>query len=195
MGSKLATRARQARIRAGFARESDAAKVIGCSRPTVIRWETDADSIGGKYLLAAARAYKVRPEWLSLETDHDGYPWSPAHTPEHGKNLTLQPQNETKGPSDASHFLRPDPIIVRQANMFLTIKFAEANVDDLLFDLDKHAELFSLAYSWLSNRSDRAGLAELTRAVNEVLERGRNEHGDRSSGGVRQGKRASGTSA
>ena len=58
----LAQRARMARIRAGFKREIDAAAAIGCSRPLVIRWETDALSIGQKYLLAAARDYKVRPE-------------------------------------------------------------------------------------------------------------------------------------
>lgn len=76
MGKKLADRARAARLRAGFPKESDAAKAIGCGRTTVIRWETDADSIGSRYLLAAAKAYRVRPEWLTLETDEDGYPWT-----------------------------------------------------------------------------------------------------------------------
>lgn len=73
----LAQRARLARERAGYTNEAAAAKAIGCSRTLVISWETDAKSIGGKYLLSAARAYKVDPAWLRLETDKDGFPWSP----------------------------------------------------------------------------------------------------------------------
>ncbi len=65
-----------ARIRAGFHNEAAAAKAIGCARPTVIRWETDAKSIGN-YLLKAAQAYNVRPEWLAMESDDDGYPYTP----------------------------------------------------------------------------------------------------------------------
>ena len=63
-----------ARTRAGFKREADAAKAIGCSRTLVIRWETDAQSIGQKYLLPAARAYQVRAEWLAMQSDDDGFP-------------------------------------------------------------------------------------------------------------------------
>lgn len=68
------TRARFARERAGFANEQAAADAIGCGRTTVIRWEKDAKSISGNYLHAAARAYLVRPEWLLLTSDDDGYP-------------------------------------------------------------------------------------------------------------------------
>jgi phage repressor protein C with HTH and peptisase S24 domain len=73
----LAERAKTARIRAGYAKESDAAKAIGCSRPLVIRWESGEAKSIGSYLLAAARAYKVRPQWLTLESDNDGWPWLP----------------------------------------------------------------------------------------------------------------------
>lgn len=77
MTATLNERARFARERAGFSTPQAAADAIGCSRPTVIRWEDDpaAISIGGKYLNNAARAYKVRPEWLQLQTDDDGFPW------------------------------------------------------------------------------------------------------------------------
>ncbi|WP_460821529.1 LexA family transcriptional regulator [Lysobacter olei] len=75
---ELAVRTKKARIRAGFTKEKDAAAAIGCSRPLVIRWEAgEAHSIGGKYLMEAARVYRVRPEWLALTSDDDGYPWEP----------------------------------------------------------------------------------------------------------------------
>lgn len=78
----LADRAKFARERAGYDTEAKAAKAIGCSRPLIYSWEgrssPPAETIGGTYLLAAARAYKVRPEWLALESDDDGYPWRPA---------------------------------------------------------------------------------------------------------------------
>lgn len=77
MADTLNDRARMARLRAGFDTESDAAKAIGCGRTTVIRWESDASavSIGGKYLLPAARAYRVHPDWLAMRCDDDRYPW------------------------------------------------------------------------------------------------------------------------
>lgn len=71
------TRARFARERARFANEQAAADAIGCKRTTVIRWEKDAKSISGKYLNAAAAAYKVDPDWLLMKTDDDGFPWAP----------------------------------------------------------------------------------------------------------------------
>lgn len=74
----LNERARKARERAGFRTPAEAADAIGCSRPTVIRWETDpsAKSISGDYLNAAARAYAVHPDWLAMLSDDDRYPWS-----------------------------------------------------------------------------------------------------------------------
>lgn len=90
----LAERAAYARRRAGFLKESDAAKAIGCSRTLVISWEDgNAKSIGGKYLVAAARAYKVRPEWLTLSTDDDGYPWVATQPPP--PSQPVQQQRET----------------------------------------------------------------------------------------------------
>lgn len=70
----LHARARLARERAGFS-VNEAAKEIGCSRTLIISWETDAKSIGGTYLIAASKKYKVDPEWLQMEVDDDGYPW------------------------------------------------------------------------------------------------------------------------
>ncbi|XQA72094.1 XRE family transcriptional regulator [Xanthomonas sacchari] len=68
-------RARLARQRSGLTMV-EAAKLIGCSRPLLAQWESGrSKSIGGKYLLAAAKAYRVNPEWLAEMTDDDGYPW------------------------------------------------------------------------------------------------------------------------
>ncbi len=83
MADQLSNRARLARERAGFRTEKDAAQRIGCSRTLVISWENgSAKSIGGKYLIRAAKAYQVRPEWLSMQSQDDGYPW-------HGIDATL----------------------------------------------------------------------------------------------------------
>lgn len=74
----LADRARLARLRAGFDKPQQAADAIGCSRPLVVAWEGGGvQSITGKYLLSAARTYRVRPEWLRMESTDDGYPWAP----------------------------------------------------------------------------------------------------------------------
>jgi len=64
-----------ARERVGLT-QLQAAKRIGCSRATIAMWEADGTrSISGRYLMQAATVYKVRPDWLSLETEEDGYPW------------------------------------------------------------------------------------------------------------------------
>lgn len=72
----LKDRALRARIQAGFDDPGKAAKAIGCSRTLVVSWEDgSAKSIGGKYLLRAARAYRVRPEWLGDGEGSDGWPF------------------------------------------------------------------------------------------------------------------------
>lgn len=76
----LNERARHARKREGLIPQ-EAAERIGCSRPTVLRWEKDAASISGEYLMAAARVYRVRPDWLTMKSDDDGYPWSDGAAP------------------------------------------------------------------------------------------------------------------
>lgn len=72
----LNERAQLARIRRNL-KPQQAADAIGCSRPTVVRWEKDAASISADYLLDAARVYKVKPDWLAMKTEEDGYPWEP----------------------------------------------------------------------------------------------------------------------
>lgn len=97
MTETLAERARSARIRAGFRTEADAAKAIGCSRPLVIAWEKgDVKSIGGKYLTAAARAYRVRPEYLAMQSDTDGFPWSDCARPVSGDTALAALQAEVQ---------------------------------------------------------------------------------------------------
>lgn len=77
----LDQRATKARKRAELT-QAEAAKKIGCSRATVAMWESGQSSeISGSYLLPAARAYKVHPEWLSMASDDDRYPWDGAPLP------------------------------------------------------------------------------------------------------------------
>lgn len=136
MGTKLANRARKARERAGFEKESQAAKAIGCSRPLVISWENgQAGSIGAKYLLAAARAYKVRPEWLSLQTDDDGYPWQ-APQSQDDEQLRSNP-------------LRPDPTMMAAAYEVALYHFGVARLV-AFFHRPEHMEVVCEAYRLLA---------------------------------------------
>ena len=80
-------------------------------------WESGAaKSIGSTYLLAAAQAYRVRPEWLTLESDDDGYPWQPVNR--------LTKRGTKSQPETDSQLTRPDPATLHEA------------VTLLLFDLD-----------------------------------------------------------
>lgn len=75
---QIAANAKMARIRAGYATHEAAAKAIGCSRTLVLAWENQrrpAPIKGSQYLLDAARAYRVRPEWLADGDGPDGFPW------------------------------------------------------------------------------------------------------------------------
>lgn len=56
--------------------QQQAAKAIGCSRSTVAMWESPGGIQGiEEYLTSASKVYRVRPEWLQLTSDEDGYPW------------------------------------------------------------------------------------------------------------------------
>ena len=71
----LSELAQFARVRANFKGPDDAARAIGCSRTLVISWENGGGRLkGSKYLLDAARAYKVFPNWLATGEGPDGYP-------------------------------------------------------------------------------------------------------------------------
>jgi len=73
---EFANRAKSARQRMNLTM-AQAADLIGCSRPLLAQWESGrSKSLGGRFLLAAARAYQVNPEWLAELTDDDGFPWS-----------------------------------------------------------------------------------------------------------------------
>ena len=92
-------RAKAARKRVGLIPQA-AADEIGCSRPTILRWEKDADSAGAEYLMKAAKVYKVRPQWLAMQSQDDGYPWegdaeqaeAPASQPLTRKHLIIAAQ-------------------------------------------------------------------------------------------------------
>lgn len=76
---QIAANAKMARIRAGYATHEAAAKAIGCSRTLVLSWENQKAPTpikGSQFLLDAARAYRVRPEWLADGEGPDGFPVS-----------------------------------------------------------------------------------------------------------------------
>lgn len=71
-------RMKRLRLRAGLTSQGAAAAAIGCVRGTVCMWEAPSspvDSVGGEYLPAVARAYKVRPDYLNTGVGEDGFPW------------------------------------------------------------------------------------------------------------------------
>lgn len=79
---KISANAAMARKRAGFRIPKDAAKTIGCPRTLVWAWEHGKSNPGAsKYLLRAAKAYRVRPDWLAKGEGEDGYPWSESGKP------------------------------------------------------------------------------------------------------------------
>lgn len=81
MGNRtLADRALHARKRAGYRSQEAAARAIGCSRGTVAMWESGGTPTIGRYLMEAARIYRVRPDWLNGGAAEDGYPWEPEGT-------------------------------------------------------------------------------------------------------------------
>lgn len=78
---EIAANAKMARTRAGFETQDAAAKAIGCARTLVLAWEAGTAALkGSKYLLDAAKAYRVRPEWLADGDAPDGYPWNASAT-------------------------------------------------------------------------------------------------------------------
>lgn len=95
-------------------------------------------------------------------------------------------------PPPASQLLRLDPAIVRDANRFLVMQFASVNRDELLFDLDTHAEAFALAYQWAGDTSDKAVLAELKRVINAALTEGAVFDGEVDKPGVKVRRRRRG---
>lgn len=124
-----------ARLRAGFRIPQDAADAIGCSRPLVLAWENgSAKSIGSKYLLAVAKAYRVDPEWLTLNTDTDGYPYA---SPESVAETVT-------APAPASHFQRPDPVTLRTALDLLAFDEDQAGPYSPPRQAERLADLYAL---------------------------------------------------
>lgn len=131
MPRSLMERARFARLRAGYRLPQEAAEAIGCSRPLVLSWENGgAKSIGGKYLLAVAKAYRVNPDWLALTTDADGFPYEP---------VTVPPRTE-RGPS---HVERPEPVTLRTALDLLAFDEDQAGPYSPMRQAERLSELYA----------------------------------------------------
>lgn len=88
-------RMKRLRLRAGLRSQQSAADAIGCERGTVGMWEAPSsavDSVSGDYLLAVARAYQVRPDYINTGKGIDGYPWSAGEetpTPSRSQSVRL----------------------------------------------------------------------------------------------------------
>lgn len=112
MDKTIAENAKFARIRAGFDTPEKAAKKIGCSRTLLLAWEKDGSSIrGSKYLLDAALAYHVRPEWLAKNEGLDGYPWNGSRT------LQSVPTQEAADGSPDTHIQALNTVITGVARV------------------------------------------------------------------------------
>lgn len=123
-------RMKRLRVRAGLKSQQSAAEAIGCERGTVGMWEAPSsavDSISGDYLLAVARAYKVRPEYINTGKGDDGFPWA--------EEAEALPQGQ-------SHPLKLDPEIVRKAGTALNLRYKKAGG----YNLEERPEEFVRAY-------------------------------------------------
>lgn len=137
MRKSLMDRARFARLRAGFRLPQDAAEAIGCSRPLVLSWENgSAKSIGGKFLLAVAKAYRVDPAWLTLEADADGFPYEPAEP--------VSPPSESGTVSaDSAKLPRLDPVTLRMALDLLAFDEDQAGAYSPMRQAARLSEIYS----------------------------------------------------
>lgn len=112
MAETFKQRMKRIRIRAGFPTQESARIAIGCERGTVGMWEAPSSPVNsvGEWLLQAARAYKVRPEWINdLASTDDGYPYE------------AQPKAASQGQSQPQ---RPTLEIMHRALDFLEDMFA-----------------------------------------------------------------------
>lgn len=83
MEEPFKARMKRLRLQAGYKSQADAAAAIGCERGTVGMWEAPSSAVAsvGQYLLAVAKAYRVRPDFVETGTGSDGFPWTAATAP------------------------------------------------------------------------------------------------------------------
>lgn len=149
----LAERALFARKRAGFRSQEAAAKAIGCSRGTIGMWETNGTQRIEEYLHPAARAYKVRPEWLNMEANDDGYPWESASN-------VVPLVRETAGGYPASQPLQQTPLRIA-----LQLVAEELDGRGLALPIPKRAALTESVYEMLAEGLSEAAIVRFVRAA------------------------------
>lgn len=114
MDETFKQRMKRMRLRAGFKTQGAAADAIGCDRGTVGMWEapsSQVSAVGNEYLLEAAAAYKVRPEYMRTGKGDDGFPW-----PDGVEVSPAAADNQVKATeSPASYDVRPDADSLRTA--------------------------------------------------------------------------------
>jgi transcriptional regulator with XRE-family HTH domain len=135
-------RMKRLRVRAGLKSQQDAADAIGCERGTVGMWEAPSsavDSVSGDYLLAVARAYQVRPDYINTGKGDDGFPWTP-------DAATAKPSH--------SHPMRLDPERIAELATVLAERWKDVPGG---FDLrnEEHAAHFVLCYGLYINMKER----------------------------------------
>lgn len=137
-----------------------AAEKIGCSRTTVLRWEKDADAASGEYLLAAAKVYKVLPDWLAMRSDDDGYPWTGRVVEARGSAKAPRTAAAAIGVSGASQSVRLDI-----AKLTGLIELVESAVVDSRKPVSARLKARMIAALY----ADETGGAPDTRAVTTAL--------------------------
>jgi hypothetical protein len=137
------------RKRAGFKSQQEAAEAIRCKRGTVGMWEAPSSAVEsvGEYLLATARAYKVRPEYLKTGTGDDGYPWSD------GPELTEFSKSPPRSQPE-----RIDPEMLAEAARLARARAEAIGFKDLNHEVD--AGPLVKAYEYLLSINDSGGHAK-----------------------------------
>lgn len=153
MPASLAERALLARRRAGFRSQEAAAKAIGCSRGTVAMWESSGTQRIEEYLNAAARAYKVNPDWLDLLTDDDGYPWAAGQSVSNVVPLRV-------GEPDPSQ-----PVLQTRLIKALQLVLEELDGRGLDLPIPKRAAMIESVYEMLGEGLSEATIMRFVRAA------------------------------
>jgi hypothetical protein len=144
------------RKRAGFKSQQEAAEAIRCKRGTVGMWEAPSSAVEsvGEYLLATARAYKVRPEYLKTGAGDDGYPWTDA--PDMAESSKFPPLSQPE---------RIDPQILAEAARLARTRAEAIGFKDLNHEVD--AGPLVKAYEYLLSTKNTGGHAEnVTKYIN-----------------------------
>lgn len=153
----LAERARYARNRLGLTQE-DASKAIGCRRATVAMWESGGSLNIEKYLLPAAKVYKVNPDWLDSGKGGDDYPWTGRVVPVRAFEVEAVESDEDFDP-DSEVWVEGVEVEVSGGNGRIVPEFVPT----------QYRQRYSL--SWFRNKGSDPNKVKLMRVHGESMEK------------------------